>query len=152
MLRAPHHLCGPPQDSLKKFIVFLELRNLDLDTVLQMCPHQGRVEGKNHLPQPASHALFNTPQNTIRLLYHTGMLLLHTTVVCMRVNVDVHGSLGYVPCLTTGWTWKHESCSCIQWWWQRHPGLQWELQWLGSSGQEAVIESLSSGASQRQHP
>jgi len=28
-----------------------------------MWPHQGRVEGEEHLPQPAAHTLFNAPQD-----------------------------------------------------------------------------------------
>jgi len=52
MLQAPHHLCSSPLDSLSEFPVFGELRSLELDTVLQMHPHQWRVDGKDNLPQP----------------------------------------------------------------------------------------------------
>jgi len=67
MLQAPHHPCGPPQDSLKKFVVLLELRSLELDTVLQMCLHQGGVEGEENLPRPVGHALFNALPVTPRV-------------------------------------------------------------------------------------
>jgi len=46
-----------------------------VDTVLQMWPHQGRVERKDCLPQSTGHALFNAPQDTIGLLGHRGPLL-----------------------------------------------------------------------------
>ena len=45
MLHSLHHLCGSVQDSLKQFPVLLELRGPELDTVLQMQSHQGRVGG-----------------------------------------------------------------------------------------------------------
>jgi len=40
----------------------------ELDTVLQMGPHQGRVEGKENLPRPAGHTPLNAPQDPIGLL------------------------------------------------------------------------------------
>ncbi|XP_052556631.1 uncharacterized protein LOC128089357 isoform X2 [Tympanuchus pallidicinctus] len=42
-----------------------------------MRSHQGRVEGEDHLPQPAGHALFNAPQDAIGPLGHKGTLLAH---------------------------------------------------------------------------
>jgi len=56
---------------------FLELRNPQLDTVLQVWPHQGRVEGDGHLPCAAGHALFNAPKDTTGCLGHKGLLLAH---------------------------------------------------------------------------
>uniref|UniRef100_A0A8C3K565 Ig-like domain-containing protein n=1 Tax=Calidris pygmaea TaxID=425635 RepID=A0A8C3K565_9CHAR len=44
MLQALHHLCGPLLYPLQQFPV-LELGSPELDAVLQMGPHQGRVEG-----------------------------------------------------------------------------------------------------------
>lgn len=43
-----------------------------------MRPHQGRAEGKDHLPRPAGHTLLNVPQNAISLLGHEGTLLPHS--------------------------------------------------------------------------
>lgn len=58
----------PLLDSLQKFPVFLELRSLDLNTILQIWPHQGGVKRKNNLSQPAGYAISNTPQDTTGLL------------------------------------------------------------------------------------
>ena len=46
----------------------------ELDTVLQVRPDQGRVEGKDHLPWPAGHTPFNIPQNSTGLTGHKGTL------------------------------------------------------------------------------
>ena len=42
-----------------------------------MWPHQGRVEEKDHLPQPAGHALFNAQQDNTGLLGDGGTLMTH---------------------------------------------------------------------------
>jgi len=39
----------------------------ELDTVLQMRPHQGSVEGKENLPRPAGHTLLDAPQDPTRI-------------------------------------------------------------------------------------
>ena len=49
MLQVPSYLCGPPLDPLQQLPVFLVLGAPDLDAVLQMGPHKGRVERDNHL-------------------------------------------------------------------------------------------------------
>jgi len=77
MLQAPNHLCGPPLDSVLKFPVLLELGGPELDTLLQMSPHQGRVKGKNHFLHPTDHTLSNASQDTIGLLGLKGTLLAH---------------------------------------------------------------------------
>jgi len=53
MLQSLNHVCGPLQDSLWYVPVSLVLRSPDLDTVLQLWPHQCWVQGKDHLPWPA---------------------------------------------------------------------------------------------------
>ena len=42
-----------------------------------MGPHQGSVEGKENLPQPAGHTPLNAPQDAIGLLGCQGTLLAH---------------------------------------------------------------------------
>jgi len=42
------HLRSPPLDSLQQFPVCLEEKSPELDSVLQVWPHQGWVEGKDH--------------------------------------------------------------------------------------------------------
>lgn len=46
----------PSYDSM-----ILELRNPEVDTVLQMWPHQDREEGKDHLPRPPDRGLLLRP-------------------------------------------------------------------------------------------
>ena len=62
--------------------IFLELTSPELDTVLQICPQQGRVEWKDHHLPPADYNLFNTPQDTMGLFFffcfcHKSTLLAH---------------------------------------------------------------------------
>jgi len=92
MIQGLNHPCGPLLDSLQKFFVlFIELGSPELDAVLQMWPHQGRVEGEDHLP---GHILFNTPQDTIGLLGHKGTLLAHDR---LTVHQDTQVLLHRVP-------------------------------------------------------
>ena len=53
------------------------LRTLHLDTVLQVRPHQHRVEEQDHLPRPAGHSSFDAAQDTIGFLGCKGALLVH---------------------------------------------------------------------------
>jgi len=55
----PEHLCGPPLDPLQQLYSFLLLGASGLDVVLQMQPHEGRVEGDSHLPYSAGHPSFD---------------------------------------------------------------------------------------------
>jgi len=50
-----NHFCGPPLDLLQQLHVFPVLRAPEMDSGLQVGSHQSRVEGQNHLPQPAGH-------------------------------------------------------------------------------------------------
>ena len=68
MLQALYHLYGPLLDFFQEIPVFFELRTPELDTVLQMWPHQDGMEGKDNLPQNAGYALSNALQDTIGLL------------------------------------------------------------------------------------
>jgi len=55
--------------------VSLEVGRPELDTVLQMWPHQDRVKGEDHLPQCTAYAFLNAPEDTIGPLGHKGTLL-----------------------------------------------------------------------------
>jgi len=48
-----------------------------LDAVLQVRPHQNRVEGQDHLLCPAGHTSFDAAQGTVRFLGCKGKLLVH---------------------------------------------------------------------------
>ncbi|KAK4819021.1 hypothetical protein QYF61_024137 [Mycteria americana] len=71
------HSCGPPLDLLQQVHVFPVLRTPELDAVLQVGSHQSRVEGQNHLPQPAGHASFDAAQDMVGLLGCEHTLLAH---------------------------------------------------------------------------
>ena len=68
VLQPSDHLCGSPLDLFQKLHNFLQLGAPGLDTVLQMGPHEGRVEGANDLPHPAGHLPFDAAQDTVGLL------------------------------------------------------------------------------------
>jgi len=68
VLQPLDHFCGPPLDLLQQLHVLLVLRAPELDTRLQVGSHQSRVEGQNHLPQPACQAAFDAAQDTVGLL------------------------------------------------------------------------------------
>jgi len=55
-------------DLLQQPHILLVLGASGLDSVLQMGPHEGRVEGGNHLPLPAGHHSFDSTQDTVGLL------------------------------------------------------------------------------------
>ncbi|KAK4810201.1 hypothetical protein QYF61_011795 [Mycteria americana] len=71
------HFCGPPLDPLQQVHVFPVLRAPELDTVLQVGSHQSRVEGQNHLLQPAGHAAFDAAQDMVGFLGCECTLLAH---------------------------------------------------------------------------
>ena len=58
-----------------KLHIFPVLGALDLDTVLQIGPHEGRIEGHNHIPCPAGQPSSDGTQNTIGFLGCTHALL-----------------------------------------------------------------------------
>lgn len=58
-----HHLCEPGHAPY----VLHVLRSSDLEAVLQVGFHKGRVEVENHLPQPSSHSSFDAGQYLVDL-------------------------------------------------------------------------------------
>ena len=77
VLQTAHQLCCPPLDMLQGFDVFLTVRGPKLDTVLEVQPHQGCLQGDDNLPAPAGHTISNTGQDGIGLLGHLGTLSAH---------------------------------------------------------------------------
>ncbi|KAK4815935.1 hypothetical protein QYF61_010192 [Mycteria americana] len=51
-----------------------------LNTVLDVWPHQCEVQGHDHFPSPAGHAVFDTSQDAVGFLGHLGTLLAHIQV------------------------------------------------------------------------
>ncbi|KAK4823457.1 hypothetical protein QYF61_002293 [Mycteria americana] len=68
VLQPSDHLRGPPLDSLQQVDVLLMLGAPELNAVLQAGSRKSRIEGQNHLPQPAGHASFDAAQDTVGFL------------------------------------------------------------------------------------
>ncbi|KAK4831267.1 hypothetical protein QYF61_016737 [Mycteria americana] len=77
LLQTLHQLCCPSFDMLQHLNVSLVVRGPKLDTGFEVRPHQCRVQGHDHFPSSAGHAIFDTSQDTIGFLGHLGTLLPH---------------------------------------------------------------------------
>ncbi|KAK4826991.1 hypothetical protein QYF61_013091 [Mycteria americana] len=77
LLQTLHQLRCPSLDTLQHLNVSLVVGGPKLNTVFEVRPHQCRVQGHNHFPSPAGHAIFDTGQDAIGLLGHLGTLLAH---------------------------------------------------------------------------
>ncbi|GAB0184594.1 hypothetical protein GRJ2_000924700 [Grus japonensis] len=62
---------------LQHLNVLLVLRGPKLNTILEVRPHQCRVQGDNHVPSPAGHTIPDTSQDAVGFLGHLGTLLAH---------------------------------------------------------------------------
>ncbi|KAK4820995.1 hypothetical protein QYF61_009461 [Mycteria americana] len=67
----------PSLDTLQPLNVSLGVGGPTLNTAFEVRPHQCRVQGHNHCPSPAGHAIFDTSQDAIGFLGHLGTLLAH---------------------------------------------------------------------------
>ncbi|KAK4820567.1 hypothetical protein QYF61_001630 [Mycteria americana] len=67
----------PSLDTLQHLNVPLVVGGPKLNTVFEVWPHQCRVQGHDHFPTPAGHAIFDTSQDAIGFLGHLGTLLAH---------------------------------------------------------------------------
>ncbi|KAK4816040.1 hypothetical protein QYF61_011048 [Mycteria americana] len=77
VLQTLHQLRCPSLDTLQHLNVSLVVGGPKLNTVFEVRPHQCRVQGHNHFPTPAGHAIFDTSQDAIGFLGHLGTLLAH---------------------------------------------------------------------------
>ncbi|KAK4821198.1 hypothetical protein QYF61_015766 [Mycteria americana] len=77
LLQTLHQLRCPSLDSLQHLNVSLVVGGPKLNTVFEVRPHQCRVQGHDHFPTPAGHAIFDTSQDAIGFLGHLGTLLAH---------------------------------------------------------------------------
>ncbi|KAK4824382.1 hypothetical protein QYF61_014042 [Mycteria americana] len=77
LLQTLHQLRCPSLDTLQHLNVSLVVGGPKLNTVFEVRPHQCRVQGHNHFPSPAGHAIFDTSQDAIGFLGHLGTLLAH---------------------------------------------------------------------------
>ncbi|KAK4825916.1 hypothetical protein QYF61_003411 [Mycteria americana] len=77
LLQTLHQLRCPSLHTLQHLNVSLVVGGPKLNTVFEVRPHQCRVQGHNHFPSPAGHAIFDTSQDAIGFLGHLGTLLAH---------------------------------------------------------------------------
>ncbi|KAK4820021.1 hypothetical protein QYF61_017694 [Mycteria americana] len=77
LLQTLHQLRCPSLDTLQPLNVSLVVGGPKLNTGFEVRPHQCRVQGHNHCPTPAGHAIFDTSQDAIGFLGHLGTLLAH---------------------------------------------------------------------------
>ena len=75
----------PSLYTLQQCNVLLVVRVLKFNTVLEVRPHQCRVQGHDHLPTPAGHTIPGTSQDAVGLLSHLDTLLAH-----VQPAVDQH--------------------------------------------------------------
>ncbi|KAK4821882.1 hypothetical protein QYF61_004398 [Mycteria americana] len=85
LLQTLHQLRCPSLDTLQHLNVSLVVRGPKLNTVFEVRPHQCRVQGHDHFPSPAGHAIFDTSQDAIGFLGHLGTLPAH-----IQLAVDQH--------------------------------------------------------------
>ncbi|KAK4826910.1 hypothetical protein QYF61_012502 [Mycteria americana] len=67
----------PSLDMLQHLNIPLVVGGPTLNTVFEVRPHQCRVQGHDHFPTPAGHAIFATSQDAIGFVGHLGTLLAH---------------------------------------------------------------------------
>ncbi|KAK4810062.1 hypothetical protein QYF61_007226 [Mycteria americana] len=77
VLQTLHQLRCPSLDTLQYLNVSLVVRGPKVNTVFEVRPHQCRVQGHNHCPSPAGHAIPDTSQDAIGFFGHLGTLLAH---------------------------------------------------------------------------
>ncbi|KAK4817045.1 hypothetical protein QYF61_026353 [Mycteria americana] len=77
VLQTLHQLRCPSLDTLQHLNIPLVVRGPKLNTAFEVRPHQCRVQGHDHFPSPAGHAIFDTSQDAIGFLGHLGTLLAH---------------------------------------------------------------------------
>ncbi|KAK4817206.1 hypothetical protein QYF61_003599 [Mycteria americana] len=75
----------PSLDTLQPLNVSLVARGPTLNPAFEVRPHQCRVQGHDHCPTPAGHAIPDTSQDAIGFLGHLGTLLAH-----IQAAVDQH--------------------------------------------------------------
>ncbi|KAK4827890.1 hypothetical protein QYF61_022313 [Mycteria americana] len=77
LLQTLHQVRCPSLYTLQYLNIPLVVGGPKLNTVFEVRPHQCRVQGHNHFPSPAGHAIFDTSQDAIGLLGRLGTLLAH---------------------------------------------------------------------------
>ncbi|KAK4820115.1 hypothetical protein QYF61_020347, partial [Mycteria americana] len=89
VLQTLRQFCCPSLDTLQPLNVSLVVGGPELNTGFEVRPHQCRVQGHDHFPSPAGHAISDTSQDAIGLLGHLGTLLAHIQLAVDRVPVPM---------------------------------------------------------------
>lgn len=106
MLQSFNHPCSPSLDSLQYVHVSHILGSPELDTGLQMVPHQCWLEGQDHMPQPAGSAFPDTAQ-TLLAAFAT------RAHCCLIFSLSTRPSLSFSAQLLSGWI--APACTCAFW-------------------------------------
>ncbi|KAK4818648.1 hypothetical protein QYF61_016619, partial [Mycteria americana] len=77
LLQTLPQLRCPSLDTLQHLNVPLVVEGPKQNTVFEVQPHQCQVQGHDHIPSPAGHAIFHTSQDAIGFLGCLGTLLAH---------------------------------------------------------------------------
>ncbi|KAK4827171.1 hypothetical protein QYF61_015133 [Mycteria americana] len=107
LLQTLHQLRCPSLDTLQHLNVSLVVRGPKLNTEFKVQPHQCRVQGHDHFPSPAGHAISDTSQDAIGFLGHLGTLLAH---IQAAVNQTSHHTIKITRIPTSqkqGWRLNH---------------------------------------------
>jgi len=73
------------------------LRTPHLDTVLQVMPHQLRVDGQDHLHHSAGHTSFDAAQDMVGFLGCEGTLLAHVQLAVHQYSQVLLSRAGLHP-------------------------------------------------------
>ncbi|KAK4830008.1 hypothetical protein QYF61_008178 [Mycteria americana] len=88
LLQTLHQLRCPSLDTLQHLNVSLVVGGPKLNTVFKVRPHQCRVQGHDHFPSPAGHAISDTSQDAVGFLGHLVTLPVH-----VQLAVDQHSQV-----------------------------------------------------------
>ncbi|KAK4828130.1 hypothetical protein QYF61_023928 [Mycteria americana] len=97
VLQTLHQLRCPSLDTLQHLNVPLVVRSPELNTVFEVRPHQGRVQGHDHFPSPAGHTIFDTSRDAIGLLGHLGTLLAHIQLAVNQHSQVISHQAAFQP-------------------------------------------------------
>lgn len=120
MFQSLNQLCGPLLDALQYVDTSLVLENPELDTRLQVGPHQCWAEGKSRLPQPAGNAFLDAAQ----ILSASFATRAHC---CLIFNLSTRPSMSFSGKLFSRWF----ASACSGAWGYTSPGagLWISLRW-----------------------
>ncbi|KAK4819050.1 hypothetical protein QYF61_024689 [Mycteria americana] len=97
VLQTLHQLRCPSLHTLQPLNVSLVVGGPKLNTAFEVRPHQCRVQGHDHCPSPAGHAIFDTSQDAIGLLGRLGTLLAHIQLAIYQYSQVLFRQAAFQP-------------------------------------------------------